>query len=103
MARRSSLNVRRLLSHKSRRINVLIISQPPAYIDEVERALEYIRHTPDISNEEKKRFFKSCNTNLGTSALCLSGGASFGYCRCFHHVPTIHTHAYIALKITLAS
>ncbi|EIW61949.1 patatin-domain-containing protein [Trametes versicolor FP-101664 SS1] len=50
-----------------------------SYIDEVERALEYIRHTPDISNEEKKRFFKSCNTNLGTSALCLSGGASFGY------------------------
>lgn len=43
-------------------------------------ALEYIRETPDISNEEKKRFFKSANTNLGTSALCLSGGASFGYC-----------------------
>ena len=51
-----------------------------AYIDEVERALIYIRETPDISNEEKKRFFKSANTNLGTSALCLSGGASFGYC-----------------------
>ncbi|KAI0638196.1 patatin-domain-containing protein [Trametes polyzona] len=50
-----------------------------AYIDEVEKALEYIRETPDISNEEKKRFFKSANTNLGTSALCLSGGASFGY------------------------
>lgn len=51
-----------------------------AYIDEVEKAMEYIRETPDISNEEKKRFFKSANTNLGTSALCLSGGASFGYC-----------------------
>ena len=51
-----------------------------AYIDEVERAIIYIRETPDISNEEKKRFFKSTNTNLGTSALCLSGGASFGYC-----------------------
>ncbi|KAI9063236.1 patatin-domain-containing protein [Trametes sanguinea] len=50
-----------------------------SYIDEVERALEYIRETPEISNEEKKRFFKSANTNLGTSALCLSGGASFGY------------------------
>ncbi|KAH9899860.1 patatin-domain-containing protein [Cubamyces lactineus] len=50
-----------------------------AYIDEVEKALEYIRETHDISNEEKKRFFKSANTNLGTSALCLSGGASFGY------------------------
>lgn len=51
-----------------------------AYITEVEKALEYIRDTPSISNEEKKRFFKSANTNLGTSALCLSGGASFGYC-----------------------
>ncbi|KAI0719545.1 patatin-domain-containing protein [Cerioporus squamosus] len=50
-----------------------------SYIDEVEMALQYIRETPDISNEEKKRFFKSANTNLGTSALCLSGGASFGY------------------------
>ncbi|TFK91801.1 patatin-domain-containing protein [Polyporus arcularius HHB13444] len=50
-----------------------------SYIDEVENALQYIRETPEISNEEKKRFFKSANTNLGTSALCLSGGASFGY------------------------
>ncbi|RPD67155.1 patatin-domain-containing protein [Lentinus tigrinus ALCF2SS1-7] len=50
-----------------------------SYIDEVERAVEYVRETPDISNEEKKRFFKSANANLGTSALCLSGGASFGY------------------------
>ncbi|KAI0723314.1 patatin-domain-containing protein [Earliella scabrosa] len=50
-----------------------------SYITEVEKALEYIRDTPEISNEEKKRFFKSANTNLGTSALCLSGGASFGY------------------------
>ncbi|KAI0774283.1 acyl transferase/acyl hydrolase/lysophospholipase [Fomes fomentarius] len=50
-----------------------------SYITEVEKALEYIRDTPSISNEEKKRFFKSANTNLGTSALCLSGGASFGY------------------------
>ena len=53
-----------------------------AYVTEVEKALLYIRETPDISNEEKKRFFKSANTNLGTSALCLSGGASFGYCTC---------------------
>ena len=51
-----------------------------AYIDEVEKAIEFIRETPELSNEEKKRFFKSANTNLGTSALCLSGGGSFGYC-----------------------
>ncbi|EIW76130.1 patatin-domain-containing protein [Coniophora puteana RWD-64-598 SS2] len=50
-----------------------------SYYDELEKALIYIRETPELSNEEKKRFFKSTNTNLGTSALCLSGGASFGY------------------------
>ncbi|KAI0081781.1 patatin-domain-containing protein [Panus rudis PR-1116 ss-1] len=49
------------------------------YITELERALEFIRNTPDISPEEKRRFFKSCNTNLGTTALSLSGGATFGY------------------------
>lgn len=49
------------------------------YIAEEEKALEFIRTSSDISNEEKKRFFKMANTNLGTSALCLSGGASFGY------------------------
>ncbi len=61
-----------------------------AYIDEVENALQYIRETPEISNEEKKRFFKSANTNLGTSALCLSGGASFGYCTCDDFGEYIH-------------
>ena len=53
---------------------------PKAYFDEQQKALEYIRKSPDLSNEEKKRFFKSANTNLGSSALCLSGGGSFGYC-----------------------
>jgi len=49
------------------------------YLSEVERALAFIRDSPILSNEEKRRFFKSANTNLGISALCLSGGASFGY------------------------
>ncbi|PBK69658.1 patatin-domain-containing protein [Armillaria solidipes] len=49
------------------------------YLDEQEKALEYIRETPDLSIDEKKRFFKSANTNLGISALCLSGGAALGY------------------------
>jgi hypothetical protein len=51
-----------------------------AYIDELENALKYIRETPLLPNEEKKRFFKNANTNLGLSALCLSGGATFAYC-----------------------
>ncbi|KAL4081889.1 acyl transferase/acyl hydrolase/lysophospholipase [Scleroderma yunnanense] len=38
-----------------------------------------VQRSTELSNEEKKRFFKSASTNLGTSALCLSGGASFGY------------------------
>ncbi|KAL4075834.1 patatin-domain-containing protein [Scleroderma citrinum] len=50
-----------------------------SYYDEQERALQFIRESTELSNEEKKRFFKSASTNLGTSALCLSGGASFGY------------------------
>lgn len=68
-----------------------------AYFDELETSLEFIRETPVLSIDEKKRFFKSANTNLGNgstmlksylslfplgiSALCLSGGASFGYCK----------------------
>ncbi|KAF5388223.1 hypothetical protein D9615_000438 [Tricholomella constricta] len=50
-----------------------------SYFNELEKALEFIRETPELSIDEKKRFFKSANTNLGISALCLSGGASFGY------------------------
>ncbi|KDQ64534.1 hypothetical protein JAAARDRAFT_28179 [Jaapia argillacea MUCL 33604] len=49
------------------------------YITEQETAFQYIRDSISLSNEEKRRFFKTANTNLGTSALCLSGGASFGY------------------------
>ena len=48
------------------------------YIAEVEKALIYIRETPVLSVEEKRRFFKSANLNLGVTALCLSGGAGFG-------------------------
>lgn len=52
-----------------------------AYITEVEKALSYIRDSPVLSGEEKRRFFKTANMNLGISALCLSGGATFGYCK----------------------
>ncbi|GAA6031322.1 hypothetical protein JCM8097_005602 [Rhodosporidiobolus ruineniae] len=51
------------------------------YVDEVSRCLEYIRNTPPsaIPLDEKADFFRSVAKNLGASALCLSGGASFGY------------------------
>ncbi|XP_006460313.1 hypothetical protein AGABI2DRAFT_117271 [Agaricus bisporus var. bisporus H97] len=50
-----------------------------SYFNELERSLEYVRKTPELSLDEKKRFFKSANTNLGVSALCLSGGGTLGY------------------------
>ncbi|CED83697.1 patatin-domain-containing protein [Phaffia rhodozyma] len=50
-----------------------------SYIDEVSLALKFVRESEELGVEEKKRFFKSCNKNFGSSALCLSGGASFGY------------------------
>lgn len=50
-----------------------------SYFNELEKSLEYIRETSDLSVDEKKRFFKSANTNLGVSALCLSGGGTLGY------------------------
>ncbi|KAF8913930.1 acyl transferase/acyl hydrolase/lysophospholipase [Gymnopilus junonius] len=53
-----------------------------SYFDELEASLKFIRESPELSIDEKKRFFKSANTNLGISALCLSGGASFGYYHC---------------------
>ncbi|PPQ94036.1 hypothetical protein CVT25_009884 [Psilocybe cyanescens] len=53
-----------------------------SYFDELETSIQFIRETPELSIDEKKRFFKSANTNLGISALCLSGGASFGYYHC---------------------
>ncbi|KAL7416743.1 acyl transferase/acyl hydrolase/lysophospholipase [Mrakia frigida] len=49
------------------------------YIDEVSLALQFVRESPEATLEEKKKFFKSANKNFGSSALCLSGGASFGY------------------------
>ncbi|KAI8453647.1 acyl transferase/acyl hydrolase/lysophospholipase [Phakopsora pachyrhizi] len=50
-----------------------------AYVDEVERCLVYMRETDQISNEDKIAFFRRTSKNLGTTALCLSGGATFGY------------------------
>ncbi|KAF8621611.1 hypothetical protein AX15_007631 [Amanita polypyramis BW_CC] len=50
-----------------------------SYFSELELALQYIRNTTDLSVDEKRKFFKRVNINLGISALCLSGGASFGY------------------------
>ncbi|KAG0139595.1 hypothetical protein CROQUDRAFT_70045 [Cronartium quercuum f. sp. fusiforme G11] len=49
------------------------------YIDEVERCIIYLRETNKLSPIDKSAFFRRAFKNFGTSALCLSGGASFGY------------------------
>ncbi|RHZ63304.1 hypothetical protein Glove_330g8 [Diversispora epigaea] len=49
------------------------------YYDEVTEALDHLRTTKSLSNEEKRRLFKYTQKNYGRTALCLSGGAVFGY------------------------
>lgn len=36
-----------------------------AYTNELERSLEFIRITPELTVDEKRQFFRSANTNLG--------------------------------------
>ncbi|WVR08195.1 hypothetical protein IAU60_005241 [Kwoniella sp. DSM 27419] len=50
-----------------------------AHVDEVAASLDFIRTATDVSLEEKRAFFRAVNKHYGSSALCLSGGASFGY------------------------
>lgn len=65
-----------------------------ALANEMEAALAYIRTSPNIPLEEKRRFYRNANRNLGSSALCLSGGASFGFCEHFVcHVQSASVHA----------
>lgn len=49
------------------------------YYDEVERSLRYIRMTDSMPVEQKQTFFRNLSKGYGSTALCLSGGASFGY------------------------
>ena len=50
-----------------------------SHIREVVGALDFVRTAKDVSPEEKRAFFRAVNKNYGSSALCLSGGAFFGY------------------------
>ncbi|KAG7575453.1 hypothetical protein FFLO_00272 [Filobasidium floriforme] len=50
-----------------------------SYVNEVKRSLDYLRESPDLSLDDKRRFYRAINKNYGASALCLSGGAGFGY------------------------
>ncbi|EPQ31691.1 uncharacterized protein PFL1_01024 [Pseudozyma flocculosa PF-1] len=50
-----------------------------SYLSELELALRYVESTDKITPEVKRQFYRTVSRNLGRSALCLSGGASFGY------------------------
>lgn len=41
--------------------------------------MEAVILSTNLNDEEKRSFFKSIYKNYGRTALCLSGGAGFGY------------------------
>ena len=48
-----------------------------AFVDECRRSLETLYGSNQITEDEKRSFFKHLDTNFGRTALCLSGGATF--------------------------
>ena len=49
------------------------------FVDEVETSLSFLLHTKLLNPAEKRAIFRHLHTNLGRTALCLSGGATFAY------------------------
>ncbi|KAG0315857.1 hypothetical protein BGZ99_007235 [Dissophora globulifera] len=49
------------------------------YVQEVTASLEAVTDSKKLTDEEKRGFLKSIYKNYGRTALCLSGGAGFGY------------------------
>ncbi|KAH6624885.1 acyl transferase/acyl hydrolase/lysophospholipase [Chaetomium sp. MPI-SDFR-AT-0129] len=49
------------------------------FIDELERSIQFLIKTDQLSKEEKRIMFKGICANYGRTALCLSGGATFAY------------------------
>ncbi|MBW0491658.1 hypothetical protein O181_031373 [Austropuccinia psidii MF-1] len=49
------------------------------YIDEVEKSITYLSQSNQMTPEDKTIFFRRAAIHFGTSALCLSGGATFGF------------------------
>lgn len=49
------------------------------FIDQVERSLNVVLNSNQITNKDKETFFKHLELNYGRTALCLSGGATFAY------------------------
>lgn len=49
------------------------------YVDEVNACIRLVADSQQISSKDKYQHFKHLDTNLGRTALCLSGGATFAY------------------------
>lgn len=49
------------------------------YYAEVEQALRFLNASNAVSAHAKRTFYRVASKNYGKTALCLSGGASFGY------------------------
>lgn len=49
------------------------------YVDEVNACIRLVADSQRIKSEDKYQHFKHLDTNLGRTALCLSGGATFAY------------------------
>ena len=50
-----------------------------AFVDELERSLDFLLRTEQLSMSEKRTLFRQVQPNFGRTALCLSGGASYAY------------------------
>ncbi|KAF8935917.1 hypothetical protein BGZ47_009735 [Haplosporangium gracile] len=49
------------------------------YVREVTTSLQFVTESAKLTDEDKRSFLKSIYKNYGRTALCLSGGAGFGY------------------------
>jgi len=49
------------------------------FVDEVEKSVGFLMSTKQLEMSEKRILFKRLNSQVGRTALCLSGGASFAY------------------------
>ncbi|KAK9766705.1 hypothetical protein K7432_004040 [Basidiobolus ranarum] len=59
------------------------------FLDQVAESLVFIADCEEIPLDEKRQFFRTASKSYGRTALCLSGGASFGY----YHLGVIKTLA----------
>lgn len=49
------------------------------YVDEVNACIRLVEDNQQMKGDDKYQHFKHLDTNLGRTALCLSGGATFAY------------------------